>query len=92
MSQVRAELLIQGRVQGVFYRQSTKETAARLGLTGWVKNCPDGSVAAVFEGEREAVETAVKWCRQGPPAALVTAVDLEWMDYRGEYRSFAIRY
>lgn len=91
MSKVRAELTIQGRVQGVFYRQSAKETAERLGLTGWAKNCPDGSVAAVFEGEKPAVEAAIEWCRQGPPAARVTQVTVDIVDFRDESPNFVIR-
>ena len=92
MSKVRVELNIQGRVQGVFYRQSAKETAVRFGLTGWARNCPDGSVAAVFEGEKEAVDTAVEWCRQGPPAASVTDIEVKYLDFVGEVEGFGIRY
>ena len=91
MNKVRAELRIQGRVQGVFYRQSTKETAVRLGLTGWTRNCPDGSVAAMFEGERDAVDAAIEWCRRGPPAAHVTEVTVDWHDFQDEFSSFRIR-
>ncbi|MDH3454896.1 MAG: acylphosphatase [Desulfuromonadales bacterium] len=91
MTCVRAELLIRGRVQGVFFRQSTRETANRLGLTGWVKNCPDGSVAAVFEGETTAIDAAIAWCRQGPPAAGVSEVEVDWQDFRGEFSGFDIR-
>ncbi len=91
MSKVRAELKIQGRVQGVFYRQSTKETALRLGLTGWARNCPDGSVEAVFEGGKETVDAAIEWCRQGPPAARVTEVAVDWQDFQGEFSGFGIR-
>ena len=91
MNKVRAELKIHGRVQGVFYRQSPKETAARLGLTGWVRNCPDGSVEAVFEGEKPAVDQAVEWGRQRPPAARVTDVDVTWKDFDGEFDGFEAR-
>ena len=91
MSKVRAVLKIQGRVQGVFYRQSTKETAVRLGLTGWAKNCPDGSVEAVFEGERKAVDAGIEWCRQGPPAAHVIEVIVAWQDFQDEFSWFGIR-
>ncbi len=91
MSKVRVELNIQGRVQGVFYRQSTMETALRLGLTGRARNCSDGSVTAVFEGEREAVDAAIKWCRQGPPAAAVTDIEVNWLDFVGEFETFRIR-
>lgn len=92
MSKVRAELIIRGRVQGVWYRQSTKETATGLGLTGWAKNCPDGSVQAVFEGNKEKVEMAIAWCRQGPPAADVSDIKIDWQDYSGEFETFRIRY
>lgn len=92
MSKVRAELNIQGRVQGVFFRQSTKETAVRLGLTGWARNCPDGSVEVVFEGERQAVDVAIAWCRQGPTAAKVREVKVEWQDFVGEFDGFGIRF
>jgi acylphosphatase len=91
MSKVRVELNIQGLVQGVFYRQSTKETALRLGLTGWTKNCVDGSVRAIFEGEKDAVDAAVKWCRQGPAAAVVSGVEEKWLDFVGEFDGFRIR-
>ena len=91
MSKVRVELKIHGRVQGVFYRQSTKETAVRLRLTGWARNCPEGSVEAVFEGEKKAVDAAIEWCRQGPPAARVIEVTVDWQDFRNEFSSFGIR-
>lgn len=91
MSKVRAELKIKGRVQGVFYRQSTKNTAVRLELTGWAKNCPDGSVEAIFEGEQGAVDAGIEWCRQGPPAAHVTEVTVDWQDFQDEFSDFGIR-
>jgi len=92
MDMVRAELRITGRVQGVFFRQSTMDTAVRLGLTGWAKNCPDGSVEAVFEGARENVQAAIDWCRIGPPAAEVSHIETQWLDYTGAFDGFAIRY
>lgn len=91
MSKVRAQLKITGRVQGVFYRQSTMETANRLGLTGWARNCLDGSVEAVFEGDKHAVDQAIEWCRQGPPAARVSDVSVAWQDFKDEFGSFGIR-
>lgn len=91
MTKVRAELKIQGRVQGVFFRQSTKETADRLGLTGWVRNSLDGTVEAVFEGETTAVNQAVEWCRQGPAAARVHDVRVDWADFVGEFNGFGVR-
>ena len=91
MSKARAQLKITGRVQGVFYRQSTMETANRLGLKGWARNCLDGSVEAVFEGDKAAIDQAIAWCHQGPPAARVEDVFVEWQDYAGEFASFGIR-
>ncbi len=88
---VRADLRIRGRVQGVFFRQATQQTADRLGLTGWVRNLPDGSVEAVAEGTSEAVRGLLDWCRQGPPAAEVAAVDIEWTDASGEFLRFEVR-
>ena len=91
MSKVRAQLKINGRVQGVFYRQSTMEMANSLGLTGWAKNCLDGSVEAVFEGDKAVIEQAIEWCKQGPPAARVSDVVVDWQDYLGEFERFGIR-
>ena len=82
---------ISGRVQGVFFRDSARERALTLGVRGWVRNLPDGRVEGVFEGPRESVEELVAWCRQGPPHALVTGVDVGWEEYRGEFRSFEVR-
>jgi acylphosphatase len=62
----RARVRIRGRVQGVFFRAEASERARSLGLAGWVRNCPDGSVEAVFEGEDERVASMVDWCRRGP--------------------------
>ena len=88
----RAQVRVAGRVQGVFYRQSTVEMANQLGLCGWVRNLPDGSVEALFEGERRGVEQAVAWCRQGPPRASVSEVSVQWLDGPAESSGFVIRY
>ncbi len=92
MEKARAHLIIEGRVQGVFFRQHTQEMAEGLGLTGWVKNRPDGSVEAVFEGDLERVNKAVEWCRRGPPQAGVASVRQSWEVHKGEFRDFSIRY
>jgi|Deesub1362A_J573_1020465.scaffolds.fasta_scaffold01197_15 acylphosphatase len=92
MEKKRARVIIRGFVQGVFFRASTRDVARRLGLTGWVRNLPDGSVEAVFEGDEEKVREAVRWCHKGPPGASVRDVDEEWLEYRGEFNSFDIRY
>lgn len=91
MSNVRAKLKITGRVQGVFYRQSTMETANSLGLTGWAKNCLDGSVEVVFEGDKSAIEKAIEWCHQGPPAARVSGITVDWQGFTGNFTRFRIR-
>ena len=81
---------MRGFVQGVGFRYATRTRAAALGLGGWVSNRPDGSVEAVFEGEEEAVESMVAWCREGPRGARVEAVDVERESPRGD-RAFAVR-
>ncbi|MCD8486077.1 MAG: acylphosphatase [Desertifilum sp.] len=73
---IRTHVLISGKVQGVGYRFSTVEMAQRYGVKGWVRNLPDRRVEAVFEGEPEAVESLLNWCHQGPPAAVVDAVEV----------------
>jgi acylphosphatase len=67
---------VTGHVQGVFFRAETQREAGRLGVAGWVRNEPDGSVAAHFEGEPAAVDAMVAWCRQGPSRARVERVDV----------------
>jgi acylphosphatase len=67
----RCLVRISGRVQGVFFRANTLKTARSLGLTGWVRNLPDGRVEAVLEGESDAVESMLAWCRTGTPPARV---------------------
>ncbi len=85
-------LIIHGFVQGVFYRASTRETALRLGLKGWVRNLPDGNVEAVFEGPVDNLHKAIEWCQEGPPGATVTKIEQKWDDYSGEFTSFEVRY
>ena len=86
----RAELLISGMVQGVFYRASAQQEAQRLGLTGEVRNLPDGNVEAVVEGPRERVDEFIAWCRRGPPSARVEDVRVRWSKARGEFRTFMV--
>lgn len=92
MENVRAHLLIEGRVQGVFYRAFTRDLGHRLGLNGWVKNLHDGRVEAVFEGKRELIEQAIKECYIGPPGARVTNIEVKWEAFIGDLKGFAIRY
>jgi acylphosphatase len=81
---------VSGRVQGVFFRHSATEQARMRGVAGWVRNCPDGTVEAWFEGAREAVEAVVEWCRRGPRGAQVERIDVEDADPAG-LRGFDVR-
>jgi acylphosphatase len=92
MEHLRAQVVIHGLVQGVFFRASTREEALRIGVSGWVRNLPDGTVQALFEGEKKKVEELIGWCHKGPPGARVSTVDIIWEPYKGEYQRFDIRY
>ena len=72
---VRARVIVGGVVQGVYFRSTTRDMAAGLGLDGWVRNLPDGRVEAVFEGDRESVDKAVVWVHHGPPRAAVQGIE-----------------
>jgi acylphosphatase len=80
----RAHVQVTGSVQGVFFRTETRDRARSLGVGGWIRNVPDGSVEAVFEGDEERVSSMVDWCRRGPSGARVDHVDVEWEDPEGE--------
>jgi acylphosphatase len=87
----RAELRIYGKVQGVFFRANTREQCRDRELTGWVQNLSDGTVRAIVEGPRGAIEEVVEWAHDGPPAADVADLDVEWNGATGEYDDFQIR-
>jgi acylphosphatase len=89
-STVRARARVSGRVQGVFFRAETQSRARSLGLAGWVRNAPDGSVEAVLEGPVERVRSMLDWCRRGPRHAEVKDVSVDWEDPQGE-EGFQIR-
>jgi acylphosphatase len=89
---VRAQVVIAGKVQGVFFRMETKRTADTYGVCGWVKNKNDGTVEALLEGDEERVRSVIDWCREGPPFAKVRRVDVTWGDYTGRINSFDITY
>ena len=86
----RRTVVVRGRVQGVFFRSSTKKQARAVGVEGWIRNRPDGSVEAVFEGAPEAVEALVAWCRQGPRSARVDDVQVSQEPAAG-LKGFEIR-
>lgn len=92
MAQKRVHAVITGRVQGVFFRAYTKEEADKLGLVGWVRNRPDGSVEALVEGEVPAVDRMVEWFHSGSPHAKVALVKVAEEKPVGECRSFEIHY
>ncbi len=79
-----ARIRVTGLVQGVFFRASTRDAAIRLGLSGWVRNAPDGSVEIFAEGEAGTVRKFIDWCRQGPPSAVVRDVSVTWSEPAGE--------
>ena len=87
---IRSEIVVTGRVQGVFFRQSALGEAQRLGLCGQVRNLADGGVEAIVEGSPDAVDAFEDWCRRGPPAARVDSVLARRSAARGEYRTFTV--
>jgi len=89
--QVRVHLTVCGGVQGVFFRVSAVEEAGRLGLRGWVRNLPEGSVELVAEGRKQKIEQMIRWCHQGPPGARVQDVQVLWEKYQGSFEYFSIK-
>ena len=83
---VTRHLVIYGRVQGVYFRDSMRQLARRNGVTGWVRNRSDGSVEAIVQGKLDAVETIIKWAHRGPDAAKVIGVHIE--EAQGQFDSF----
>jgi len=88
---IRVSVIVRGRVQGVAFRNYTVVRALDLGVSGWVRNLPDGSVEGLFEGTESAVNALVEWCYQGPPAALVERVEIRNLSWSGEFADFTIR-
>jgi acylphosphatase len=91
MTLKRLVIVVSGRVQGVWFRASTREEATRLGLQGWVRNLPDGRVEALFEGEEHPLRQMLEWCRSGPPGARVDEANPRWGTATNEYEGFSIR-
>ncbi len=87
----RLHLLISGRVQGVWYRASTRAKARELGLTGWVRNLRDGRVEALAEGPRVSLDELLAWCHDGPVLARVDGIERQWGPPTGEFGSFDTR-
>ncbi len=89
---VRLHLRIYGDVQGVFFRANTRTVADRLGISGWVRNLPDGSVEVLAEGKREMLEELLEWCKHGPVSATVERVEEKWVEGKKEFIGFEVRY
>jgi acylphosphatase len=88
--QARAHVWVRGRVQGVCFRAETANVARSLRLDGWVRNLSDGSVEALFEGQKESVEKAIDFCKRGPPSAYVSSLEVKWEEWKGEFQAFNI--
>jgi acylphosphatase len=86
----RVHLVVDGRVQGVWFRETTRQQAERLGVAGWVRNLPDGRVEAVYEGAAGPVNRLLSWTHEGPDLAMVTHVVVEEQTPQGE-RGFRVR-
>lgn len=83
---------ISGRVQGVWFRASTRDEGAQLGLTGWARNLPDGRVEVVAQGERARLEALLSWLHHGPPGARVDRVEVRWEPAGESLDEFGVRY
>ena len=88
----RVHVIISGRVQGVWFRATTKQKAEQLGLTGWVRNTTDRNVEAVFEGEENLIQEMLDWCRHGPSSAKVENVEVEKQIPSNGFDGFSIKY
>ena len=88
----RAIVNFKGKVQGVFFRANTKDFADTIGVQGWVRNLPDGTVEALFEGDKEKVEELIEMCRIKQPHAHVTGAEVNWQEFQNEFQGFEIRY
>jgi acylphosphatase len=90
MDKIRVHLIIEGRVQGVWFRDSTRREATALGVYGWVKNRRDGTVEVLAEGPEDRVRKLVSWCHDGPPGARVSRVNESYEEWQGRSKSFEI--
>lgn len=88
----RLHLKIHGDVQGVFFRANTQTVASKLGVSGWVRNLPDGSVEVLAEGDKKKLEELLEWCREGPSGAAVERVEEKWSEGKKEFSGFEVRY
>ena len=89
---VRAHLFVNGKVQGVYFRQNTGIVAVRNNVKGWVRNLEDGRVEVLLEGYQSDVEHVIEWCHTGPANAKVISVDIKYEEYIGQFEEFKINY
>ncbi|MCD6186185.1 MAG: acylphosphatase [Deltaproteobacteria bacterium] len=87
----RVHIIITGKVQGVCFRITTKQEAEKYDVKGWVRNKNDGSVEAVFEGEKNRVDSVLEWCGNGPLMANVKKVETKWEKHKNEFHTFQVR-
>ena len=92
MPSKRFHAVVHGRVQGVFFRASVRDTAVRLGLKGFARNLSDGTVEVVAEGSAKKLEELASFLYRGPPAAKVEKIELSWQEPKSEFGSFSVRY
>ena len=92
MIQKRIHIFIIGRVQGVFFRQSTRVMAIKNNVTGWVKNLNDGRVEIVAEGETQNIDNLIIWCKTGPANSRVDEFELSEENFTSEFENFEVRY
>lgn len=85
-------ITINGKVQGIWFRANTKQKAEQLGITGWVKNIPNGSVEAIFEGEENCIKEMIDWCQHGPPQAKVENIEIKEQSITNGFDEFLIKY
>lgn len=88
----QVSLKIYGRVQGVFFRDSVRESAEKLKLTGWVKNELDGTVKVLAQGEENSLKELIEWCYNGPELAQVDKIDIDWQKIKEDYQNFQVIY
>ncbi len=91
-NKVRAHVIIYGRVQGVCFRMETQRAAKNIGVSGWVKNRFDGTVEAVFEGDKKQVDQIIEWCRKGPSLSVVSNLEIAWESFAEEFKDFDVTY
>jgi acylphosphatase len=87
----RIHIYVSGDVQGVLFRHHARERALEFGVTGWVRNLPDGRVEAVLEGKDGAIDRMIAFCREGPPSAHVTKVEFKEESWTGEFKDFIVK-